>query len=100
MRKVLISSLFMFLFCTMAYGFRINRPALFSEPIDKDQINRLNTYLEDVWNLQNGEFNFDINSSTKTNADNGDMWFIQTGSTVRLQFKANNHIFTITPDGY
>ena len=91
---------FIILLIVTSLGFRINRPPLLSEPLDQEQINKINSYLEDVWNLQNGEFNFDIKTTTKTNADNGDLWFIQTGAVIRIQYKANDHIFTLTPDGY
>lgn len=61
---------------------------------------RLNTDLLNLWYLQQGEFNFDTETSAKTNAKNGDVWFIQTGLVVRLQFKAADRVWTITPDGF
>lgn len=81
-------------------GFRMVRPDTFSEPWNEGQIERLNDILDDVYYLQQGNFNFDIETTTKTRANNGDLWFIQTAGTVYIQYKANDHIFTITPDGF
>ena len=83
-----------------ATGFRVIRPPTLSHPIDEEQIKKLNDYLEDIWNLQNGEFNFDIKTTPKTNADNGDFWFITTGATTTIQYRAGGVIFNVTPDGY
>ena len=77
-----------------AYGFRVSRPPTLSHPLNKEQVNQLNKYLESIWNLQNGEFNLDIVTATKANAQNGDVWIILTGSIAKIQFKANNTIFT------
>lgn len=99
MKKLLVIVLIL-LSATTAFAFRINRPHTMSNPISEEQLTQLNSYLESVWNLQNGEFNFDITTTTKSGADNGDIWFVQTGSVIRLQFRANNHTFTITPDGF
>ena len=99
MRKLLIILVILCVAVT-ANAFRISRPDTYSLPWTQNTINRLNTDLESIWNLQNGEFNFDIQTTTKSGAGNGDMWFIQTGNIIRLQFKANGHIFTISPDGY
>lgn len=97
MRKSLILLAIILLTAT---GFRISRPPLFSHPVDEEQIKKLNVYLEDLWNLQNGEFNFDITTTPKTNADNGDIWFVQTGSIIRMQYKAGGHVYTVSPDGF
>lgn len=78
-----------------AEAYRIGKPQVFSLPWSQDQMNGLNDTLDRIWNLQQGEFNFDIVAVSKTKADNGDMWFIQTGPNVRLQFKANDRVYTI-----
>ena len=95
---------FLFIFlcvmvCPVSYGFRIIRPTPMSMPLTEDQVNELNEFLEDLWNLQNGEYNFDIVTTTKLKAQGGDIWLIQTGSTVYIQYKANGRVYTITPDG-
>lgn len=86
-------------FFSNVLAFRVSRPPSFSLPWTQDQINNLNDTLESFWNLQNGEFNLDIVTSAKTNAANGDIWLIQTGSIVRIQYKAINRVFSVTPDG-
>lgn len=89
------------LFAVMdVWAFRIPRPSTYSLPWTQSQINKLNDDLENIWNLQNGEFNMDVVESTKSQADNGDFWLIVTGSTTHIQFKANDHVYTITPDGF
>lgn len=98
--KILFLILFVIFMASPVYAYRIPRPDILQFPLTEDQIKQHNEAHEDLWNLQNGEFNFDIVTTSKTNADNGDFWFIQTGNTVYIQFKANNHIFTISPDGF
>lgn len=83
-----------------ADAFRISKPAVFSLPWTQDQVNQLNDTLDKIWNLQLGEFNADIVETSKVQADNGDFWFIMTPPVVRIQIKANNQIYTFTPDGY
>ena len=98
MRFILIFALMLITYTALA--FRIPSPPTFTLPWDETQITQLNDFALDVWNLTQGEYNFDIVTTTKTNADNGDLWLISTPPTVYIQYKANNHIFTITPDGF
>ena len=78
----------------------MERPILFSHPIDENQVNNLNNSLQSIWYITNGRQNLDIVTTTKTNADNGDIWIIATGNVSRIQFKSGGHIYTITPDGW
>lgn len=91
MRKALLVILLVF-GMTSVYAFRISKPQIFSLPWTTDQVNQLNDALEDLWNLQNGEFNLDIVETTKTNADNGDFW-IYTSNTTDIQYKVNGTIY-------
>lgn len=84
----------------VSVGFRMSRPDTFSAPLDKTQINKLNEALEDLFYLQQGEYNFDVETTPKYNADNGSQWFIETGNVTRLQFTNNDSVYTITPDAY
>lgn len=85
---------------TSVLAYRIPRPPLLSKDWTDDDINKLNESLDDIWNLQLGEFNFDIVTTTKTNADNGDLWIIDSGITSTwIQFKANDLIYTVTGGG-
>lgn len=79
------------------YAFRIARPPTLSLPLTEDQVNKLNRYLEDVWHLQQGEFNFDVVTTAKNGANNGDIWILMTGAVGSIQFKANDTIYRITP---
>jgi hypothetical protein len=97
--KAVIYILFFLMFFSVAEAYRIPRPEQFRLPWTDDQMKKHNDAHEDMWNLQNGQFNFDIVTTSKDKANNGDIWFIQTGNTVRLQFRANNHVWTISPDG-
>lgn len=98
MRKLLIVLVvLLLLLCVQVMAFRIPRPPKFSIPWTQDQVNQLNDSLEWIWNLQNGEFNFDIVTTTKSNAGNGDMWIL-TGATAQIQIKVNGNIYTFNPD--
>jgi len=68
-------------------------------PWTSEQMKQHNEAHEDLWNLSNGEYNFDIVTTSKTNADNGDVWILQTGSVARIQFKAIDRVFTLVPEG-
>lgn len=97
--RIIVLSVFIVLLATGVWAFRIPRPLLLSHPLDQAQINHLNDVLENLWNLQNGEYNLDIVTSTKERANNGDFWLIQTGAVVRMQWKANGQIFTGKNEG-
>lgn len=98
MRKWLV--IFFLLIASTAYGFRVAKPPTLTLPLTKDQVNQLNDYLNKLWLLQQGEFNFDIVTTAKTGANEGDVWFIKTGAIVYIQYKANNRVFTVTPNGF
>ena len=82
------------------YALRATRPPSLKSPITQDQVSELNRYLEEMWNMQYGRYEADIVTTSKSSAKNGEIWLIQTGSTVRLQFKGADHVFTISPDGF
>ena len=82
---------------TSAGAYRISRPPTLSHPIGKEQVTQLNASLEDIFNLTNGKFNLDIVTTTKTNADNGDIWIFNDGGTYKLEFMAGDSVRTITP---
>ena len=71
-----------FLLASNVYAFRISRPTTFILPWTEEQMAQLNDTLEDIWLLQLGEFNLDIVATTRSKANNGDFWLIQTGTTV------------------
>ena len=86
---------------TMAYGLRIPRPVPFNHPMSEDEVLELNKEREEIWNTLNGRISIDDVSTSKSKADKGDIWFITTGATTRIQYKGNNNvIYTITPDGH
>ena len=89
--------LILILWASLAWGFRVQRPPTLTLPLDQSQISQLNRYLEDIWKLQQGEFNLDIVTTSKTNSQNGDFWIIRTGAMARIQYKSGDHIFTIQP---
>jgi len=102
MRKwvfILCLCLLTFLFITDIYAIRVSRPPKLSKKLAPNEISQLNDYLESIWNLQNGEFNFDIVTSSKTNADNGDLW-IKTPQLAEIQYKAGDIIYTLSPIVY
>jgi len=97
MRKYWFLVVFCVALAANAFAFRNPRPATYSLPWTQNQIKNLNDDLENIWNLTNGEFNLDIVATTKTNANNGDVWLIRTGSTTYIQYK-DGRVFTVSPD--
>lgn len=94
------ASLILLLLVGTAEARRISRPDSFKLPWTEEQVTNISNTLEDIFLMQKGRFEFDIVTTTKTNANNGEIWMIQTGSTVYIQYKAADHIFSITPDGF
>lgn len=82
------------------WALRIPGPGQFRLPWTEDQIIELNNILIQMREVLEGRYEGDIVSTTKTNSKEGESWFIQTGSTVRIQYKAADQIFTVTPDGF
>jgi len=101
MRKMdwfcLIVVIFVLMYPHKTNAYRIPRPHTFSHPLDQQQINLLNDALEDIWNLQNGEFNLDIVTTSKTQPNNGDIWIFNDSGTFKLEFRAGGSTRTITP---
>lgn len=79
---------------TIAYALRVSRPPVLTMPISQEQLNQLNTYLSDLWNVQNGRIDLDIVTTSKSAAKNGEVWIKKTGSTYYLEFKAGDAVRT------
>lgn len=79
----------------LASAFRISKPAVYKLPWDDSQVNNLNDTLDKLFQLVQGEFSLDIVETSKTRSDNGDFWLISTGLQTRLQFKAQDRIWTV-----
>jgi len=80
-------------------GLRISRPITLKHPLDERQVRELNNVIEEIFNMQEGRFEFDVAEAVKTNARNGEVWILKTGNVSRIQFKANDQIFTLIPNG-
>jgi len=83
---------------TNVFGFRYARPFTFTYPLDEKQITELNKLLDDMWEVHKGRQNFDIVTTSKANADNGEFWLLNSGSTMYIQYKADDTVHTVTPD--
>lgn len=79
---------------------RVARPAKLKYPLTEEQITDLNNTLEQLFDMQGGRYEADIETSTKSNANEGEIWLIKTGSTVYIQYKGNNRVYTLTPQGF
>jgi len=90
----LLWTVLIILLATNAFGLRASKPIALKYPITEEQITQLNDFLQDIWYMQNGRAELDVVTSPKTNANNGEVWMIMTGGNVRLQFKANNQVYT------
>ena len=87
MRKILII-LVVLNIATMGYALRVSRPLALTMPITQDQLNQLNVYLSDIWNIQNGRVEFDIVTTSKTGAKEGEIWIYNNAGTYSIQTKA------------
>jgi hypothetical protein len=96
MIKTILTIAFL-LIATSVYALRVTRPISLTHPITKEQVVQLNRNLDDLWNIQNGRFELDIVTTTKTNSRNGEIWIWNDAGTYKLQFKAGDAVRTITP---
>ncbi len=88
------------LLATNAYSLRMGRPFTLKHPIDEEQISQLNKFLEEIWLMQNGRYEMDIVTTTKTSSNPGEVYIIQTGAISSIQWRANGRTYTIRADGY
>jgi hypothetical protein len=79
------------------YAFRITRPKTFELPWNNEQIKDLNDKMNELFVMQQGRFELDVVTTTKTNAANGEIWIFNDAGTYKLQFKAGDSVRTITP---
>jgi len=93
-------SLILLLLTSPSEARRISRPDTFKLPWSEEQVTNISNTLEDIFLMQKGRYEMDIVTTPKTDANNGEMWLLITGSTVYIQFKGADHIFTLTPTGF
>ena len=86
--------------CGTAYGFRMAKPLTFTHPLDEKQIAELNKLTLDIWNITNGRINVDIVTTSKSGADNGDIWILKTGVIAQIQFKSSDRVYTLQTKGF
>lgn len=100
--KVFIFTVFicLLIFSTSSEAFRMDKPTTFTYPLDEKQIDEMNDLFTLIWHIQNGRVSLDVSSTQRTSPDNGDIWLTQTGNTVYINYRANNHTFTVTPNGF
>jgi hypothetical protein len=96
----LIALLIFFTLAENSNALRMRQPIGFKLPWTAEQIIELNDSLKQLQEIQAGRYELDIATSAKTNERNGVVWVVQTGGVVALQFKAIDHVYTFTPDGY
>lgn len=81
--------------CGNAWSLRVPFPPTMSDPIDEGQISQLNRYLKNIWDMQNGRFELDVVTTTKTNAKNGEIWILNTAGSYSLQVKAGGAVRSV-----
>jgi hypothetical protein len=91
-KKIILIILALLLIGTSAFALRASRPLVLTFPLTVDQISQLNRYLEDIWMVQQGRFELDVVTTTKTNAKNGEIWILKSGSNYTLQVKAGGSV--------
>lgn len=75
-----------------AWSLRVSLPPTLSSPITEEQITVLNKYMKDLFDMQQGRFELDIVTSTKTNSKNGEIWILNNAGTYSLQVKAGGTV--------
>ena len=96
MRSLFLTVVFL-LCASTVWALRISRPIILSFPPTQDEVKQLNRNLEDLWNIQNGRFELDIVTTTKSNVRIGEIWILNNAGTYSLQFKAGDSVRTLTP---
>jgi len=82
-----------------SYALRMSRPSEFNLPWTQDQINDLNLIHEQLFLMQQGRYESDEVSTTKTNANNGEMWFF-TNIVSLIQYKSYNDVYEVLAQPY
>ena len=54
------------IFGGFAYALRTPRPTQLTIPFDDNKITELNNILENLWNITNGKYNFDVKDSVES----------------------------------
>ncbi len=85
------------LVATTVWGLRVPQPPRFEYPFTEEQVEELNDFIENMTNMQEGRVELDIVTTTKSNANNGEIWILNDSGTYKLEFKANDVVNTITP---
>ena len=98
MRKILFSIVLIASLSTNVYALRILKPQTFSLPWTKPQINQLNETLESLWFIQNGRYELDVVTTTKSAENNGVLWIFNDGGIIKLQTRVGGTTYTWTQD--
>lgn len=96
MKKVIILTLLIVCtFCITSYALRIQRPRHFTFPLEEADISHLNTTLEELWLMQQGRYELDKVTASKTAANTGEMWIKQTGGLNYLEVMVDGTVYSI-----
>lgn len=95
--KIIILAIVIGFIATSAYCLRVNLPPVLSLPITDSQVSQLNQYLKDIWNIQNGRFELDVVTTSKTAAKNGEIWVYQNvgAGTYYIQTRAGGTVRSV-----
>ena len=93
--KKIIIFVCLLLISTSVWAYRIKRPLRLELPLTEEQVKELNNMMEEVFLLQQGRYEVDVVTTTKTNAKNGEMWILSSGGTFRLQTKAGDAVRSV-----
>jgi hypothetical protein len=99
LNKKSIIILFLIFLSGSVYAYRIQQPIRYELPWTKEQVKELNNTLDGLFLSQQGRYETDIVTSSKTNARNGEAWILSESGTHYYEFKAGDNIYRLTGGG-
>jgi hypothetical protein len=98
MKKIIIFTILL-MFIGSIYAYRTSNPPVISK-MDSSSINQLNNFLQEIYTITNGRYNFDITSSVPTvSATEGEARVYVSGTTRRFYIYVDSSWRYINFDG-
>ena len=86
----------MVLVSSSAEALRIARPLVLRFPYEEHQTSQLNKFLEDIWHVQDGRYEMDVETTSKTGANNGEMWMVDPD----IEYMVGDTTYLVSPAIY
>jgi Tfp pilus assembly protein PilE len=96
MKKTIIIIFLLFAISIQAYGMRIQKPRHFTYPMNEADVKELNSIFEQLFLMQQGRFELDKVTTTKSSANTGEIWIRQNGGLNYLEVMVDGTIYSIS----